>query len=126
VPGQRAQNRRTASVVSAPDLRVRLIARHGVGFDTFDVPAMTAHGVLVTNTPDAVRRPVATVALTFVLALAQKLLVTDRLTRAGADAPLGLSRRMRCAGRTNASPPSPKAGLAASSMSHGGESPGIW
>jgi len=72
-----------AAVVSGAGLRVRLIARHGVGFDAVDVPAMTAAGVLVTNTPDAVRRPVATAALTYVLALAQKLLIKDQLTRAG-------------------------------------------
>jgi phosphoglycerate dehydrogenase-like enzyme len=72
-----------ASVVSGSDLRVKLIARHGVGFDAVDLPAMSARGVLVTNTPDAVRRPVATAALTYVLALAQKLLIKDRLTRGG-------------------------------------------
>lgn len=72
-----------ATAVGGADLRVRLVARHGVGFDAVDVPAMSARGVLVTNTPDAVRRPVATAALTYVLALAQKLLIKDRLTRAG-------------------------------------------
>lgn len=72
-----------AAVVGGADLRVKLIARHGVGVDAVDVPAMSALGVLVTNTPDAVRRPVATAALTYVLALAQKLLIKDRLTRAG-------------------------------------------
>ena len=78
-----ASARVPAAVADAPDLRVRLIARHGVGFDAVDVPAMTARGILVTNTPDAVRRPVATAALAFVLALAHKLLIKDRLTRAG-------------------------------------------
>ena len=53
-----------ASAVADPMIRVKLIARHGVGFDAVDVAAMTAHGVLVTNTPVAVRRPVATAALT--------------------------------------------------------------
>jgi D-3-phosphoglycerate dehydrogenase len=78
-----ASTRVPAAVAHAPDLRVRLIARHGVGFDAVDVAEMTQHGVLVTNTPHAVRRPVATAALTLVLALAQKLLIKDRLTRAG-------------------------------------------
>jgi phosphoglycerate dehydrogenase-like enzyme len=78
-----ASARVPGAAVAAPDLRVKLIARHGVGFDAVDVPAMTARGVLVTNTPDAVRRPVATAALTLVLALAQKLLIKDRLTRDG-------------------------------------------
>lgn len=63
--------------------RVKLIARHGVGYDSVDVAALSARGVLLTNTPDAVRRPVATMALTLVLALAQKLLIKDGLTRSG-------------------------------------------
>jgi D-3-phosphoglycerate dehydrogenase len=63
--------------------RLKLIARFGVGYDNVDVPACTAKGVLVTITPDGVRRPVAQAALTFILALAGKLLVKDRLTRAG-------------------------------------------
>ena len=71
------------SSLSRPDCRVRVVARHGVGYDTVDVPAMTRAGVLVTNTPTPMPRPVATVALTFILALAGKLFLKDRLTRAG-------------------------------------------
>src|SRR5262249_27258877 len=48
-----------------------------------DVPACTAAGVLLTITPEGVRRPVAAAAITFVLALSHKLLIKDRLTRAG-------------------------------------------
>jgi D-3-phosphoglycerate dehydrogenase len=63
--------------------RLKLVARFGVGYDTIDIPSCTAHGVLVTLAPDGVRRPVATMVLTFVLALAQKLLIKDKLTRSG-------------------------------------------
>ncbi len=63
--------------------KLRLIARFGVGYDNVDVPACTEAGTLLTITPDGVRRPVATSVITFVLALAQKLLVRDRLTREG-------------------------------------------
>ena len=69
------------SAVARSDCRVRVIARHGVGYDTVDVPAMTRAGVLVTNTPTPMPRPVATVALTFILALAGKLFLKDKLTR---------------------------------------------
>jgi D-3-phosphoglycerate dehydrogenase len=62
---------------------LRLIARFGVGYDSVDVPACTEAGTLLTITPDGVRRPVATTVITFILALAQKLLVKDRLTREG-------------------------------------------
>ncbi|MBI1916742.1 MAG: dehydrogenase [Planctomycetes bacterium] len=63
--------------------RLAIIARFGVGFDSVDVEACTRNGVLLTITPDAVRRPVAAAALTLLLALSHKLLIKDRLTRAG-------------------------------------------
>jgi len=44
---------------------------------------MTRAGIVVTNTPMAMPRPVATIALTFILALAGKLALKDRLTRTG-------------------------------------------
>lgn len=72
-----------AAAVARPDLRLKLISRHGVGYDSVDVPAMTRAGVLVANTPNAVPRPVATIALTFMLALAHRLMAKDRITRAG-------------------------------------------
>ncbi len=72
-----------AAAVARADCRVRVIARHGVGYDSVDVAAMTRAGVLVTNTPTSMPRPVATIALTFVLALAGKLVLKDRLTRSG-------------------------------------------
>jgi D-3-phosphoglycerate dehydrogenase len=72
-----------AAAVARPDLRLKLVSRHGVGYDSVDVEAMTRAGVLVANTPDAVRRPVATIALLFILALSHRLLAKDRITRAG-------------------------------------------
>ncbi len=67
----------------ADGLRTRIIARHGVGYDSVDVAACTEGGVILTIQPDGVRRPVAVAALTYVFALAQQLLIKDRLTRAG-------------------------------------------
>jgi len=73
----------TPESLSGADRRLKLIARFGVGYDTIDVPACTKAGVILTIAPDGVRRPVATSALTFVLMLAQKVLIKDKLTRAG-------------------------------------------
>jgi len=50
----------TAASVARSDLRVRIVSRHGVGYDSVDVPA-----------------------LTFILALAGRLVTKDRLTRTG-------------------------------------------
>jgi D-3-phosphoglycerate dehydrogenase len=72
-----------AAAVARADCRLRVVARHGVGYDSVDVPAMTGAGVVVTNTPWPMPRPVATTALTFVLALAGRLMLKDRLVRSG-------------------------------------------
>ena len=72
-----------AAVVSAPDSRVRIVARMGVGYDSVDVKACTENGVILTNTPDGVRRPVATSILALILALSHKLATKDSLTRTG-------------------------------------------
>jgi D-3-phosphoglycerate dehydrogenase len=73
----------SAASVARGDLRVKIVARHGVGYDSVDVRALAARGVVATNTPVAVRRPVAVAALTFIFALAGRLIQKDRLTRTG-------------------------------------------
>jgi phosphoglycerate dehydrogenase-like enzyme len=73
----------TRRTVSGRDRRLKLIARFGVGYDTVDVPALTDNGVILTITPDGVRRPVASSALTFVLMLAHRVVTKDRLVREG-------------------------------------------
>ncbi len=75
---------------SARPSRLGLVARFGVGYDTVDVPACTEAGIAVTITPSGVRRPVAVAILTFVLALAGRLMQKDRLTRMG---PAGYAQR---------------------------------
>ncbi len=72
-----------ASSVAGSDVRCKIIARNGVGYDTVDVDAMTAAGVIVTNTPIAVRRPVAVATLTLLFALSGRLFDKDKLVRAG-------------------------------------------
>ncbi|MEM7424326.1 MAG: NAD(P)-dependent oxidoreductase, partial [Pseudomonadota bacterium] len=73
----------TAASVARDDCRLKIVARNGVGFDTVDIDACTARGITVTNTPFAVRRPVAVAALTLIFALSGRLLIKDRLVRIG-------------------------------------------
>ena len=63
--------------------RLKLIARFGVGYDTIDVPTCQKAGIYLTIAPDGVRRPVAVSAITFMLMLAHKVGIKDRLTRSG-------------------------------------------
>jgi phosphoglycerate dehydrogenase-like enzyme len=62
---------------------LRHIARFGAGYDAVDVDSCTRAGVLLTNTPDAVRVPMAHAALAQLLALAHALVPKDRLVRDG-------------------------------------------
>lgn len=73
----------TAASAAGDDCRCKIIARNGVGYDTVDLEAMTARGVVVTNTPLAVRRPVAVATMTLLFALAGRLFDKDRLVRTG-------------------------------------------
>jgi D-3-phosphoglycerate dehydrogenase len=67
----------------SPAGRLKIVARFGVGYDNIDVDACTRSGVILTITPEGVRRPVSVAAFTFLLALSHKLLIKDRLIRAG-------------------------------------------
>jgi D-3-phosphoglycerate dehydrogenase len=72
----------TAASLDGVD-RLAIVARFGVGYDNVDVAACTRSGVILTITPDGVRRPVAVSAITLLLAASHKLLIKDRLTRQG-------------------------------------------
>jgi phosphoglycerate dehydrogenase-like enzyme len=72
-----------ATALGRTDQRTRIVARFGVGYDNCDVGAMTAASVLLTINPDGVRRPVATSILTYILALAHRVPIMDRITREG-------------------------------------------
>lgn len=74
---------RVSPATLAGSERLVLVARLGVGVDNVDVEACTAGGVVVTTTPDGVRRPMAAGAMAFLLALAHRLPEMDRHVRAG-------------------------------------------
>jgi phosphoglycerate dehydrogenase-like enzyme len=78
----------TAATLEGAD-RLALVARFGVGYDSVDVDACTRNGVLLSITPDSVRRPMALSVLTMLLALSHRLVQKDRLTRQG-----GWSRKL--------------------------------
>jgi phosphoglycerate dehydrogenase-like enzyme len=73
----------TAQSLAGDAQRVKLVSRHGVGYDSVDVRSLSQAGVITTNTPIAVRRPVAVAALSFIFALAGRLFTKDRLVREG-------------------------------------------
>ena len=76
-------SRVTAATVARGDCRLRIVARPGIGYDSVDVAALSAKRIVLTNTPFAIRRPVAVATLTLLFALAGRLFAKDRITRAG-------------------------------------------
>lgn len=73
----------TSATLARSDCRLKIIARNGVGYDTVDLPAASAKGIVVTNTPIAVRRPVAVATLTMIFALAGRLFKKHELVHTG-------------------------------------------
>ena len=76
-------SRVSAATVARGDCRLRIVARHGIGYDSVDVGALSAKAIVLTNTPLAIRRPVAVATLTLLFALAGRLFDKHRITRAG-------------------------------------------
>ncbi|MCG6111696.1 MAG: D-glycerate dehydrogenase [Paracoccus sp.] len=65
------------------DLRCRLLANFGAGFNHIDVAAARAAGVAVTNTPDVVTDATADIALTLMLMTLRRASEGERVLRAG-------------------------------------------
>jgi D-3-phosphoglycerate dehydrogenase len=63
--------------------KCRMISRYGVGYDTVNVPAATAAGIMVANVPDYGTEEVALQALSLVLMLYRGADVCNRSVRAG-------------------------------------------
>lgn len=65
------------------DLRCRILANFGAGYNHIDVAAARATGVTVTNTPDVVTDATADIALTLMLMTLRRASEGERLLRAG-------------------------------------------
>jgi D-3-phosphoglycerate dehydrogenase len=60
---------------------LRIVARHGVGYDAVDVPALTERGIPLTVTPDANATSVAEHAMMLLLNIARQTRFYDAATR---------------------------------------------
>src|SRR5689334_1587252 len=78
---------RSATKVTAKLLekakKLRVVGRAGIGVDNVDIPAATAKGVIVMNTPFGNSITTAEHAITMMLALARQIPQADQSTQAG-------------------------------------------
>ena len=91
--------RLTADMIAATP-RLRVVGRHGVGYDNVDVAAATARGIPVVYTPEANSESVAQHALGLMIALSKELVAGDRLLRRGDYGTRHTLRGVELAGRT--------------------------
>ncbi len=70
-----------ALIAACPTLRI--VANIAVGYNNFDVPAMTAAGVLATNTPDVLTETTADFGFALLMATARRLTESEHFLRAG-------------------------------------------
>jgi gluconate 2-dehydrogenase len=68
-------------LAACPQLKV--VANIAVGYNNFDVPAMTAAGVLATNTPDVLTETTADFGFALLMATARRLTESEHFLRAG-------------------------------------------
>lgn len=66
-----------------PEPRCKLLANFGAGYNHIDVAAAEAHGIAVTNTPDAVTESTADLGMALILMTARRLGEGERILRAG-------------------------------------------
>jgi D-3-phosphoglycerate dehydrogenase len=72
----------TERIIDKAD-RLKIVARHGVGYDAIDVPALTKRGIPLAVVGTANSVTVAEHAMFFILALAKRAVVFDREVRKG-------------------------------------------
>lgn len=63
--------------------KVQVMVRYGVGYDNFDLPGATEHGVYAVNVPDYCMTEVACHSVALMLALIRKIVVCDKGIKAG-------------------------------------------
>jgi phosphoglycerate dehydrogenase-like enzyme len=62
---------------------LKMVVRHGIGYNTLDVPTATSYGVLCCNTPDAPTESTAEHAVGLLLAVAKQIVRADARMRSG-------------------------------------------
>lgn len=78
---------------------LKLIARYGVGYEAVDLPAATARGIVVTNTPDVLNDDVADLAVAMWLGLLREVERGIENVRSGAWAAGGPPLARKATGR---------------------------
>ncbi len=70
-----------AEIANAPDLKI--VANVGVGYNNLGIAALSAAGVIATNTPDVLTETTADLGFSLLMAAARRIVESDRWLREG-------------------------------------------
>lgn len=67
--------------INAVGPNLKIVANFAVGFDNLDIPTLSSHNIVVTNTPDVLTEAVAEHAFVLIMAVTRKIVEADKLAR---------------------------------------------
>jgi lactate dehydrogenase-like 2-hydroxyacid dehydrogenase len=70
-------------LLDAAGSQCRIFANYAVGYNNIDIPAATARGIFISNTPDVLTNATADMAWALLLAATRRIAEGDRIVRSG-------------------------------------------
>lgn len=67
--------------INAVGPNLKIVANFAVGFDNLDLPTLSSHNIVATNTPDVLTEAVAEHAFSLIMAITRKIIEADKLAR---------------------------------------------
>jgi glyoxylate reductase len=69
--------------VNAAGSNLKIIANYAVGYDNVDVPTLSSHNIIATNTPAVLTEAVAEHTFALIMAITRRVVEADKLSRTG-------------------------------------------
>lgn len=67
--------------INATGPNLKIVANFAVGFDNFDLPTLSSHNIVATNTPDVLTEAVAEHTLALIMAITRRIVEAHKLTQ---------------------------------------------
>lgn len=75
--------------INAVGPQLKIVANFAVGFDNLDLPALSSHNIVGTNTPDVLTEAVAEHTFALIMAITRRIAEADKLSRSGSPPAFG-------------------------------------
>lgn len=75
--------------INAAGPNLKIVANFAVGTDNFDLPTLSSHNIVATNTPDVLTEAVAEHTFALIMAITRRIVEADKLARSGSPPAFG-------------------------------------